>query len=354
MNNNTEWELLAKYLSGECSVSEIEKVENWLLSDPENSQVIDKMRKIWETSEEEFEPSDINAMWRNLSEKAGIINEFSKDKIFNIVPQKNKKSWSDILLNTPKLLRYAAVIIFIILIPSLIYIVSLPHDDEIILNWKSIIVEEGKQSQFILSDGTKVILDAGSSFQYPENFSETERKVKLNGEAYFEVTHNLKNPFVVNTFNAIVKVLGTKFNVRAWENNKNVKVAVTEGKVSLGKVSEKSDTILISKGFTGELLSDGSLMPPKPIDVAKSLSWLNGEIYFEDSNLSEVLLQMERWFDVSITLSDSTILNERVSVFIQKKSLTDALEIITELTDSQYEQTGNKIIIKSINSTIIR
>ena len=151
----------------------------------------------------------------------------------------------------------------------------------------------------------------------------------LNGEAYFEVTRNEKAPFIVHANDGLIKVLGTKFNIRAWQKSSEVIVAVAEGKVSLqNSTATGKDSVILTKGKMSMLTKDGSLTEPVDVDISQYLSWLNREIYFKNTPFAEVKDQLERWYDTTIELRDSTLLNNRITVFIENKPLEENIKLI--------------------------
>jgi ferric-dicitrate binding protein FerR (iron transport regulator) len=203
-------------------------------------------------------------------------------------------------------------------------------------------VNNGEEESILLGDSSIMLADAGRYIQYAENYGEHSRDIKLVGQAYFEVRHIPDIPFRVYSGNGMVEVLGTKFNVRSWTESETISVSVIDGKVSFGS-SDGENKVLIEKGFKSELNKDGSLTQVSPADTTKILSWLNGEIYFEDTGLAEVLAQIERWYDVRINISDNSIKSERLSVYINNHSLPDNLNLISRLTSTKYT-IDNKII----------
>lgn len=344
MNNKMNWHLLAKYLSGECTDEELAGIIEWEEDSPANRELMKSLKSLWNSYEENFDPSDVKALWKDLAIKAGI-SESAEECLKQFQSRVNSKTgvfdFIKILLHKP-VIKYAAIIFIILLIPLIYYLGFLSNTSG---SWLSEKVEKGKQSTLILNDGTKIVLDGGSFLQYPENFDDESREIKLEGEAYIEAAHIPEKPFLVYAENAIVKVLGTKFNVRAWQNDGEVAVFVAEGKVSLSSEENMQKSITLEKGFAGSLSSTGVLSPPYRIDIEKSLAWLKGEIYFADSPLSEILHQIQRWYDVEIILTDSTIIHERLTVFVRKDSLNDALELIAGLTNTKYIIDGNVITL---------
>ena len=226
MKNEINWELVAKYLSGECSAQESNVVEKWLSEAEENRSLLESMKKVWNTPGESFESSDIKALWKNVAEKSGIKTGSDAAPVFVVHPEENVFSkFSRIYRSTA--FRYAAVLLFIVS-ASLIYFITSGRlgSDE----WNSIIVKNGGIENILLNDGSKIIADAGSLVQYTDNYGEESRDIKLEGQAYFELNHNPDIPFRVHSGNALIEVLGTKFSVRSWKESENISVAVVEGK----------------------------------------------------------------------------------------------------------------------------
>ena len=133
-------------------------------------------------------------------------------------------------------------------------------------------VANGTQEELILKDQTRVILDSGTTFKYPETFKNETREVFLSGEAYFEVSRSRERPFIVHAEHAIIKVLGTKFSIRAWENTKKVKVAVADGKVKLLSDEANLETgVLISTGQMSILPKNGQPSIPEQLGSSQSV-----------------------------------------------------------------------------------
>ena len=194
-----------------------------------------------------------------------------------------------------------------------------------------------------LSDGTIVTLDKGSSFSYQENFENSgKREVSLNGEAFFEVVKNVDVPFIINANNGKIKVLGTKFNVRAWENSGDVTVAVSEGKVALSD-STQENSVVITKGKMSRLSNEGIVSEPVDVDLSQYLSWINKQIYFKNTTVDEVLAQLERWYDVKIKLQDAEINNSKITVFIDDKPLEENLNVVCAILNMRFTTDGTSV-----------
>lgn len=347
MNSQPKPSLLAKYLSGECTFQERKVVEKWLKADKNNANLLNSLNAIWAVKEPTPETSDTEAIWSNVTERISKVNTSENREFEGFFKSNIKKASSPLifkLIQSPAL-RYAAVFLIIILIPVLYYLNIQQNNINNIVTWNTLAVENGGQSTVALSDGSKLILDAGSRLEYPENFSNESREIKLEGEAYLEVEHDPQKPFRVHTANALIEVLGTKFNIRSWKESNSVEVAVVDGKVALEISDNPKKQIILEKGFAGSLSSDGDLTNPERVDIDSYLSWMNGKISFDDVLFSEILAQVERWYDIRFSLRDSTFINDRLTVSINKNSLRNVLDVLTALTNTQYKKEGNIVIL---------
>lgn len=347
MNSQPKPSLLAKYLSGECTFQERKVVEKWLKADKNNANLLNSLNAIWAVKEPTPETSDTEAIWSNVAERISKVNTSENREFEGFFKSNIKKASSPLifkLIQSPAL-RYAAVFLIIILIPVLYYLNIQQNNINNIVTWNTLAVENGGQSTVALSDGSKLILDAGSRLEYPENFSNESREIKLEGEAYLEVEHDPQKPFRVHTANALIEVLGTKFNIRSWKESNSVEVAVVDGKVALEISDNPKKQIILEKGFAGSLSSDGDLTNPERVDIDSYLSWMNGKISFDDVLFSEILAQVERWYDIRFSLRDSTFINDRLTVSINKNSLRNVLDVLTALTNTQYKKEGNIVIL---------
>lgn len=148
-----------------------------------------------------------------------------------------------------------------------------------------------------LSDGTKVWLNASSSITFPTSFAANERKVKITGEVYFEVAKDKKKPFRVLVNDMQVNVLGTHFNVNAYQDEATVNTTLLEGSVL---ITEKSKKILLKPGQQAQKQKSGVIVINDNVNTDEVIGWKNGLFYFEQANLQTVLRQLSRWYDVDV------------------------------------------------------
>ncbi|MGK9127258.1 FecR domain-containing protein [Olivibacter sp. SA151] len=205
---------------------------------------------------------------------------------------------------------------------------------------------KGGQYQVILSDGTKVWLNAASSLRYPTVFTGNERKVILNGEAYFEVAKNEKQPFKVVTDRQELLVLGTHFNINSYEDEPDVKTTLLEGSVKVSAFQTKQ-TILLKPGEQAALKRSGKLKVAQ-INAENAIAWKSGLFQFQGSGIQEALRQMARWYDITIEFEGAVPDIQLWGEVHRKANALEALEILSYF-DLKYKilATGNtkKIIV---------
>lgn len=233
----------------------------------------------------------------------------------------------------------------------------LVNDGQLIYNTQSkgevgkynlIEIPRGGQYQVILPDGSKVWLNSESSLQYPVAFPENERKVVLTGEAYFEVVKNHKKPFKVEILHQNIEVLGTQFNVSAYTNQANLKTTLIEGSV---KVSVATDKPLMLKpgeqAQTDIIPNNQSRIISKKVDVDEIVAWKNGDFIFANSNITDVMKQIERWYDVEIVYEGKVTTDKFYGIISRSKKLGDVLNLLETAGTVQFNVTGNTIEVRN-------
>lgn len=339
MSKPSDWTLLARYLADECTDSERAEIDQWMLGDAENRQLVKQLQTIWSAPDSAPLRINVEQMWAELASKAGMeTSPVGRVKRF-LLP--NFDNWTVSWLPSP-ILRYALVAMLLISLPLLVARWGGLFTAEVPL--VSVHIDQGERSQVLLADGSSVILDAGSTLRHPEQFADNSREVYLDGEGYFEVVGDAKWPFIVHAADARIGVIGTKFNVRAWEVDQRVQVAVAEGTVALNSASAGADGgVVIHSGQGSTLPANGLPTTPEDVVIEEKIGWMNNRAVFRDVSLDEVLYNLERWYDIKFDLAVPEIAKERVTVYIKNNSVKDILELISGLTNMRYERTGNVI-----------
>ena len=213
----------------------------------------------------------------------------------------------------------------------------------------------GQQLTIKLTDGTVIQLNAGSSLTYPEEFLADKREVQLKGEAYFEVAPNAEAPFFIYTDDVRVKVLGTKFTVKAYPESSNVKVAVVEGKVAVNPTVAKgkkevleAKEAFLTKDEMATVEKTNQELKVSTFDKNDLLGWKNGILYFEKASFPQIVNRLERWYGVSIKVEQTMEMDTawRFSGKFENKSIDYILDVCRYPNQFTYEVADNEVIIK--------
>lgn len=212
--------------------------------------------------------------------------------------------------------------------------------------FNTIRIPKGAEYDLVLSDGTRVFLNAMSEFKYPVQFGEGTREVELIGEAYFEVTRS-GSPFIVKTGGVDVEVVGTTFNVNAYENTDKVITTLVEGKVKVGASGKSSEGRLIEPEeqaiFT---LQDGSIEVEK-VNVALFTSWKDGEFIFYDMRLEDIMTTLTRWYSAEVFYMNPSVKDLYFSGSLDRYGdITQILDIIKATKKVEVEVNGTAIVFR--------
>jgi transmembrane sensor len=203
-------------------------------------------------------------------------------------------------------------------------------------------IPRGAEYQLVLPDGSTVWINAASALKFPTRFTGAERKVFLSGEAYFEITKNAKMPFKVVTDDAIeVEVLGTHFNVKAYEDEIDVKTTLAEGKV---KIRKGDNNITLSPSQQGVWKKKTQGLTVKEVDAEKEIAWKNGIIEFNDDELPYIMRQLSRWYDVDISFEGAIPKGSYNGAIPRKATLSEVMQIL-KLAGVKYWLDNKKLVV---------
>lgn len=225
------------------------------------------------------------------------------------------------------------------------------------LVYNTLSVPYGKRFKIILSDGSKVHLNAGSSLKYPVKFlNGKERYVVLSGEAFFDVSHDKENPFVVASGDMNVRVLGTKFNVTAYKESLKINTVLVEGSVSLysalDKYNDESSTLL-NPGYKATWNNSKEKINIEKVDTSIYTEWMNGKLVFRKLLFKDIIQKLQRHYNVSIKNNYKELDEQIFTAIFDVETIEEVLESFAEDTYFDYEINGSQIIInKPINNKL--
>lgn len=215
------------------------------------------------------------------------------------------------------------------------------------LVYNTLTVPYGKRFLILLSDGTTVNLNAGTSLKYPVKFLEGKnREVFLKGEAFFKVAKDEKHPFIVNSASLNIQVLGTQFNVSSYPEDTETDVVLTEGSVNLSVVNNTKKTSLLKPGFKASYnKNDTSDIMVNPVITSIYTSWINGELVFRNISFENILKKMERHYNITIINKNSELANEKFNASFRNEPIEKILEYFKITYNINYTINKNKITI---------
>ena len=336
-----DYDLLGKYLSGECSEEEARSVETWRSSSKTNQEEFDRLARLWREADSLIghtsAPVNLDAAWDRLqgrlfgdevkSEKSGI-EETRKTAKEDILPKEEETETTVRTLDRETrvrplsyyLSRIAAVLVVGLLVYSIFLMTSGDPEQVVVLAENDITVAD-------LPDDTKVTLNENTKISYPEKFKSEERAVELSGEAYFEVERDEEKPFIVHAHNAMVRVLGTSFNVRAIEEETEISVTVEEGKVRL---SDEEDVAFVVLEQNEKGIFNRSTGHIEKYEKSKGgeLLWRPRTVMFRDTELSTVFDTLEKLYDTEIQVKNEDILLCMLSAKFEDNDIEEILDKI--------------------------
>ncbi len=230
-----------------------------------------------------------------------------------------------------------------------------PSGDEGEIIYNTITTPRGGQYQLILSDGSKVWLNAASSLRYPATFAGKERKVELTGEGYFEVAHNAAMPFKVKINTPLgdggeVEVLGTHFNINSYADEATINTTLLEGKVKVTPLANSQlntqNSQLLSTGQQAKLNSTGQITVNKNVELDEVMAWKNGVFNFSGLTIEDIMRQISRWYNLDVSYQGQTSKETFTGIVSRNNNISQVLKIM--------EEAGIKFSIKNKNITVMQ
>lgn len=331
-NNPNIWNAISSVLNGNPSEEENLLVEQWFLESENNYKMFVHLSKMGNSG---------------YLENAWLV----KEKIYGIIQRKIGAQQYKRILRIWQYVAAASVVILIVI--SGLYLnrldyVSVVPDAVSVANIETI-SPNGIKSKIVLSDGTIVDLNSGSSLSYPAVFKGKQRIVILKGEAYFDVAKDKKHPFIVKTGSMKIKVLGTHFNVKAYTDDDKIITSLLKGSVSIEKsisASEHTDSIVLLPNQQAILYKATQTIDVQKANADLFVLWKEGQYYFDNENLIEIARKLERGFNVNIKITSAKLKKEVFSgVFDKDENIMKILSIMKKHRDFDYRFTANNIEI---------
>lgn len=334
--NNHIDKLIAKTISGNATSAEIQELEDWKNESKANNQVFQKSQKVWDKTTSHLSENEINSDKSGLSQS---YNRYLSDQLQRI----KRKTF---------IYKLAAILAFPIALAIGWYFLDAPAGlEDTAAQLTQVTSPKGHVSKCILPDGTQVWINTGSTITYDVNhFNKNIREVNLEGEAYFEVTSNKEKPFRVNTPVADINVTGTAFNVTAYPGDNNFETVLAEGSVDLQFKADAEKNIVLKPGQRVIYNRQTAEMVVREVDADMFTSWRNGELLFKDATLNDLIIELERIYDIEFHLQPADLGDFRFrGMFSYNNNLIEALEKIKRTSGIDYYIENKEVWLQKKN-----
>ncbi|NBB73731.1 MAG: DUF4974 domain-containing protein [Bacteroidetes bacterium] len=344
MDDASYWNLLAKYLSGQASDREIEQLEAWTHADPVRQKQVDEAFDAWNATEGRPLDLDVSGAWEALSTRIDRDEETATPPPRSgtgPLGRTERAPRARGRASSQRMLRLAGAMVLLMAAVGLAVWWRGPDP-------KVITTERGERSSFELIDGTHVDLNAESKLTLSPDFGQGTRDVRLEGEAYFDVTHVGARPFRVRTAEGTLRVLGTAFNVHAYADEKEAQIAVSEGKVALGVhpsvEGAQVDTVVLEPRQLGVMADRHVRALRQGIDLEPHTAWREGRLVFEDAAFAEVVRRLERWYNLQINVQAPVASIDRLNAVFEDEAVREVMSDIALALDLKYQMQGAHIL----------
>ncbi|MEI6137943.1 MAG: FecR domain-containing protein [Mariniphaga sp.] len=321
-------QLVNKYLSREASEEEVARLFQWIEAAPENRKEFIRYKKIKALTSSDN--GDETLVWQH-----SFAPRFRKQKLVKLYLQ---------------VAKYAAIFLLVFATGmSVQYLVSgIDKESLIYQNVTSISAPPGQMTNLVLPDGTKVVLNSGSSVTWNGDFFLGKRSITLKGEAFFDVTKDQEHPFIVQTASLNFKVFGTSFNIEAYPEDNIINTTLVEG--SLGVMNKTDKELLrLVPGENAYFDTKTSKLTIFKVNTALYTTWKDGLITFRNEKLKDIAKKIERWYNVKVVIKNPKLGEEAYFGTIMKNKPIDQILEVLKLTSSlKY-----KIVIRPTEPTIV-
>lgn len=335
-------ELLEEYHGGRCTAEQKQAVEDWL-----NGQHLETDFPVGMGDGKMIE----NDIWNSMSEHLGFAENEKSAALSHQYPESFRSNF-----HIPAwLVRLAASVLLLVVSGYVLWFVSnrqFAGKNITQIDTKSparayitMATKPGERKQYVLPDGSRVTLNANSEIRYPALvlLTDTLRTVYLKGEAFFSVEKDPERPFVVHAKRSLTRVLGTRFNLKAYERDQSVTLVVQEGKVRFSDAANKRQLILTAN--QRGVLDPTDLLIKDNVYANRYLAWKENKLVFENQPLSAVETALEAWYGIDVVIDNPQLKLNRYTGSFADKPVDEVLEAMRYAIGFKYEIRGKKVII---------
>jgi transmembrane sensor len=329
-----ELDAIRRYLAGASSPSEADAVRAWMATDPDAAAFVEALRSIVQPVQPaSAQDWKTDAGWRQLvADAPGLAQPPRGGRHFALVPRRSAiraGAWA----------VAAGALVAVAVVSSVIARGG--------RSARLYATATGERKAVTLMDGTRVTLAPASRIELPADYGKAGREMSLDGEALFEVVHDAAHPFRVRSGQVVTEDIGTRFAIRAWDNEATVQVAVVEGAVGVGAGHDRP---LLGVGrplAPGDIatIADTAVAIAHHADVDAAVAFASGKLVFSDEPLHEALVDVARWYGVAVTLSDPAAADRPVRGSFDAASLSVVLDAIAGQAGVRWTRAGDAIAV---------
>jgi ferric-dicitrate binding protein FerR (iron transport regulator) len=314
-----DWELMFRYCGNECTPEERERFERWLASNPRHREFFDAVVLGAERALDAPPPTPPTTPVLRVP--------------FDAMSRRRSTSRT-----MPWRAGIAAAVITaaIVLAKRTGIFDRIPFGRHDAVAERTITTHPGERAQIKLADGSRIMLASESTVRYPVDLSGPRREVTLSGEAMFVVAHDVARPFVIHADGAVVKDVGTTFDVRSYPGEARVRVVVVEGSVDLGGAEHAGPTQRLRRGELGRRDTHGAI-EIRVVDPARYIAWTDGRLLFDETPMREVAVQLGRWYGTPVVIADSALSSRDFTGSFNGEALPNVLAVIAAAVHARVE-----------------
>ena len=347
MNNSIDWNLILRYLNGDCTPKEELEITEWMSTSPSNEEFILFLETIWQMKPSDQKKMNEESAWERFNERFQLdestdleesSTESKEEEVFSISANKkhSRKSMSGF-----RNIALAASLLIAAFLSFQLFDISeteeaVVSDDEI--EYREIRTDRGERSKITLSDGSIIHLNGESYLKVPRYFNgNSGNTVYLEGEAFFEINRDDSALLRIVVDETVTTVLGTRFNVRSYQEEQEVTVVVADGTVSLNYLDKpEEEQAILKKNQKGVIGNGISPKISEVYDLAIYHGWTQGELVFEQEELHQIITRLERWFGIDIETEDigEELAQKRLTAtFSERQPVDDVLQSVSLALD---------------------
>jgi len=333
-DRDPDWDLVERFLAGECDEVEIDALRRWVASDPQNEKLLAELEAAWSEAGQTERRFDSSAAWKHIA--PGI----RRGPALRVVKSSGAVDRSSTWRPLYRRWGLAAAVVLAASAAVLARSIIDRPGARAVAQERTFTSPRGHRTDIALADGTHVILGPGSVLHVPPGYGEAFRTVSLIGEAYFDVRHDPTRPFVAIAGGAVVRDIGTAFTLRAYPEDDRAQVVVASGEVAFG-----DSRVALHSGDLAQRTPAGDIAVLRGVNVTRYLSWTRGELSFDDVPLRSLAADLGRWYDVDIQITDSTLAARHVTIVFPEPDLPRVLRSLTVALHARYSREGQIITL---------